>query len=234
MKKIRKIMLFICVVFLMQPIVGEAKDFYSKIFADIFKKTVPAIVLITNGFDLFTSSPFPLGKGTGFFVDNKLILTANHVVAKFPDISVQNTEGQKVKVKVIARDLFSDLALLELEEEFSEKVNPLKLSEQMPEIGDIVLAIGHPRGYLWSVTTGIVSGIRMDESLRYFIQTDAAINQGNSGGPLLNLEGEVIGIMDLMVTDATGISFAIPISTVKELLKTVIGKNTEKNGNGQL
>jgi serine protease Do len=172
--------------------------------------------------------------GSGFILDEQgFILTNNHVVENADTIEVflstmaDGVDG--ISAKVVGRDELTDTALIQLEEVPPGGITPSKFgdSAQMAP-GDWVMAIGNPFLFRNTVTVGIVSAVGRQTKVsngRYedFIQTDAAINQGNSGGPLLNLRGEVIGINTMIVTDSesrgnVGIGFAVPINTVRDLL----------------
>lgn len=235
MKKIRKTILLICVAFLMQSIVCEAKDFYPKIFSDIFKETHKSVALIIGGVDLFTEAPVVVMSGTGFFVDGGLIMTANHIIAGTagdlirsgisapPEFTAKLTTGESFKLSVVRQDVHFDIAVLNVEGDRERMPSPLKLGDSSKmEVGDIVMAVGHPLGLFWSASVGIISGLRKSEELpvKKFLQMDAAINPGNSGGPLLNLDGEVVGVVVFMMTDANNISFALSINVAKGVLAT--------------
>jgi serine protease Do len=179
------------------------------------------------------------GAGSGFIIDkNGYILTNNHVVEDATSIEVKlstmrDEDPYGLSAKVIGRDELSDTALLQLTDMPKTELVPAKFgdSSQMAP-GDWVMAIGNPFGLSNTVTVGVVSAVGRQtpvSSGRYedFIQTDAAINRGNSGGPLLNVRGEVIGINTMIVTDSpiqgmgggnVGIGFAVPINTVRDLL----------------
>jgi serine protease Do len=165
------------------------------------------------------------GLGTGFIIDNEgYILTNNHVVEGADEITVTLTNKSTFKAKVIGRDPKTDLALIKIND--AKDLSPIELgdSDKM-EVGDWVLAIGNPFGFNNTVTAGIISAkYRRNigtSSYEDYIQTDAAINQGNSGGPLINANGEVIGIDSAIYTEtggSVGIGFAIPINMAKDLL----------------
>jgi serine protease Do len=176
-----------------------------------------------------------VGAGSGFIIDKAgYILTNNHVVENAKSIEVLlagvDDESERLSAKVIGRDPLSDTALLQLTELPDEPLQPAKFgdSEQMAP-GDWVMAIGNPFGLANTVTVGVVSAVGRPNMVgngrwQDFIQTDAAINRGNSGGPLLNLRGEVIGINTMIFsTNAmqggnVGVGFAIPVNTVRDLL----------------
>lgn len=172
------------------------------------------------------------GLGSGFIIsEDGYILTNEHVIAKATDIQVQ-VEGyeKNFPAKVIGKDYDLDLAVLKIESDKPLPTLPLGDSDQV-RVGDWVVAIGNPLGLDHTVTVGVISakGRPITVENRQFtnlLQTDASINPGNSGGPLLNLKGEVIGINNAINATAQGIGFAIPTSTVKEVLEELI--NTGK------
>lgn len=173
-----------------------------------------AVVLIMNG----TEGQKGGAIGTGFIIDDDLIVTNHHVIANGKDILVRGKASQKpYKAKLIASDEFSDIALIKLEDwkDFALTNLPNKLefdSSRDLKLGDKVWSIGHPWGLKWSVSQGVVSSPsrRLDGNLNFLIQTDTRIYEGNSGGPLLDGEGNVIGINDKMMAN-TGGSFGLAI-----------------------
>ncbi len=162
--------------------------------------------------------------GTGFIIDPKgFILTNNHVVEQTDEIRVRTADGKEFAAKIVGRDPVTDLALIRIKSD--KPFIPLILGDSNRlEVGDWVVAIGNPFGLGNTVTAGIVSAkYRQIGAGAYdnFIQTDTPINLGNSGGPLLNTDGEVIGINTAIFTQSggsVGIGFAIPINMVKDLL----------------
>ncbi len=189
-----------------------------------------------------------VGGGTGFIISKDgMILTNSHVVSdEEADYTVFTLDGKKYPAKVLARDTFRDLALIEIEPEkivdekgeFNLKSFPvaeLGDSDNL-QIGQTVITIGNALGeFKNTVSAGVISGLGrrvtasgggVVETLEDVIQTDAAINLGNSGGPLLNLKGEVIGVNFAMVQQAENIGFAIPINQAKKDIEQVktIGK----------
>jgi serine protease Do len=157
------------------------------------------------------------GVGSGFIVSpDGVILTNAHVVAGATDVTVKLTDKRELKAKVIGVDKPSDVAVLKID---ARNLATVKLDPvDDVKVGEWVVAIGSPYGFENSVTSGIVSAKSRtlpDESYVPFIQTDVAVNPGNSGGPLFNLKGEVIGINSQIFTRSggyQGLSFAIPIS----------------------
>ncbi len=161
------------------------------------------------------------GTGTGFFIDSEgYIVTNEHVIKDADRIRVKLADGRELKAAVKGVDLGTDLALLKVD---ANNLTPLMLGDSdLVRVGDPVIAIGNPLEYEHSVTAGIVSAkkrrIYNDKPYLDFIQTDAAINRGNSGGPLLNQGGEVIAVNTVIRVDGRGISFAVPINLVKQVV----------------
>jgi serine protease Do len=162
--------------------------------------------------------------GSGFVIDaSGIVVTNNHVIANADEITVNFADGTKLKAEVIGRDPKVDIAILRVKPE-----NPLKFvkfgDSKKSRIGDWVMAIGNPLGLSGTVTLGIVSAINRNiNSGPYdsFIQTDAAINRGNSGGPLFNMAGEVIGINTAIISPSggsIGLGFSIPSSLAKNVV----------------
>ncbi|RLW02269.1 hypothetical protein DV515_00007439 [Chloebia gouldiae] len=189
--------------------------------ADVVEKIAPAVVHI----ELFRKLPFskrevPVASGSGFIVsEDGLIVTNAHVVTNKNRVKVELKNGETYEAKIKDVDEKSDIALIKID---SQGKLPVLLLGQSADLrpGEFVVAIGSPFSLQNTVTTGIVSttqrggkelGLRNSDM--DYIQTDAIINYGNSGGPLVNLDGEVIGINTLKVT--AGISFAIPSDKIK-------------------
>ncbi len=165
-----------------------------------------------------------IGGGTGFVVsEDGLILTNRHVVSdQEAGYTVTFEDGTSYEATVVDIDRFTDLALIRVE---ATDLTPLPLGDSDIVVqGQIVLTIGNTLAeYSNTVTKGIVSGLSRDLGVGYtgLIQTDAAINEGNSGGPLLNLSGEVIGINTAVDRSGEGIGFAIPINDAKTAIESV-------------
>jgi serine protease Do len=170
------------------------------------------------------------GLGTGFVYDRSgLVLTNNHVVEDASEISVKLAEGRELAAKIVGRDKPADVAVVRVDD---KSLTPLPLGDSDGiEVGDWVVAIGNPFGLSHTVSAGILSAkgrthddVKGLDPAGYFnfLQTDAAINQGNSGGPLLSLKGEVVGINSAIRANANNIGFAIPINMVKELLPILL------------
>jgi len=173
-----------------------------------------------------------IGGGSGFIISaDGMILTNAHVVSETEaDYTVLTNDGKKYPAKVLARDTIRDLAVLKIES--NENFPTLKLGDSDKlQIGQTVIAIGNALGeFRNTVSVGVISGLGrtvtasgggMIETIEDVIQTDAAINQGNSGGPLLNLRGEVIGVNFAMAQQAENIGFAMPINSAKKDIEQV-------------
>jgi serine protease Do len=161
------------------------------------------------------------GAGSGFIIDSEgFILTNNHVVDAAERITVTLADGRSFRAEVVGADPAIDVALVKISGGTNLPEAPLGDSDEL-RVGEWVCAIGNPLGYVHSVTVGVVSFIGrklFDPSLDDYIQTDAAINFGNSGGPLLNTRGQVIGINSAISSRASNIGFAVPINQAVAIL----------------
>jgi len=201
----------------------------------IYKEASPAVANIitrTVQYDFFYNAVPVEGAGSGFVIDTAgHILTNYHVVAGAQTIEVTLGDQSRFKAKLIGADTRNDIALIQIDPG-THKLTPLPLGDSRNlQVGQRVLAIGNPFGLQSTLTTGVVSslGRTVQTSDTTFIdeaiQTDAAINHGNSGGPLLNSRGEVIGINSAIYSPsgaAAGIGFAIPINTARRVANDLI------------
>ena len=230
-------------------------------FADLAERLMPSVVNISTTQTIKTSAnplPFefppgsPFGEmfkdyqrpterkasslGSGFIINkNGTVITNNHVIANAEDILVKVGE-KEYKAKVLGADPLADIAVLKIisKDEFS----PVNFGDSdKSRVGDWVVAIGNPFGLGGTVTSGIISAKKRDINLtRYddFIQTDASINQGNSGGPLFNLKGEVIGINTAIIapgrTGSIGIGFAIPANAANLVIGQLLEFGETRRG----
>jgi len=175
-----------------------------------------------------------LSLGSGFLINEQgYILTNAHVISNAVDIRVVLSEEQKeYPAQIIGIDRLSDTALIKIEPDFIPNVLPFGDSDSL-KMGEVVLAMGNPLGFQHSVTSGLISAKERisphpkDRFVNY-LQTDSAINPGSSGGPLINLHGEVVGINTAIIQQAQLIGFAIPINTVKEVMKLLVIGETER------
>ncbi len=207
----------------------------------VVKEVSPAVVTIIVSKDLPVFEE--IGGGTGFIVSEEgLILTNKHVVLDDEaEYTIFTNDGRKFSAKVLARDPFQDLAIMEINQEKTVNNEGEVISKPFPVVmlgnsdqlqsGQTVIAIGNALGeFRNTVSVGVISGLGRKitaagggfvETLEDVIQTDAAINRGNSGGPLLNLKGEVVGINTAMASGAQSIGFAIPINKAEKGIKQV-------------
>tara|TARA_B100000287_G_scaffold9190_1_gene9024 strand:+ start:246 stop:1655 length:1410 start_codon:yes stop_codon:yes gene_type:complete len=230
-------------------------------FADLAEKLMPSVVNISTtqtvvtrsnpfpGFEFPPGSPFgdmfkefgtpqerqSSALGSGFIIDEKgIVVTNNHVIDGAEDIVVQVNGEKKFKAKVIGADPLSDIAVLQIETK--EKFIPVKFgNSDKARIGDWVIAIGNPFGLGGTVTSGIISARNRSIGLsRYedYIQTDASINSGNSGGPLFDMNGDVIGINTAILgrSGNVGIGFSIPSNSAKIVINQLIEFGETKRG----
>lgn len=214
--------------------------------ADLYARASPGVVTIwIYDSEGPSDSVTPLAQGSGFVIDHEgHIVTNEHVVEGATAIEVDFTDGRKAWAELLGTDLDSDLALLRVDMP-GETLTPLPLGDSDEvRVGDLVVAIGNPFGLTGTLTLGVVSAIgRTLDSQRAtpggegfyaagdILQTDAALNPGNSGGPLLNMRGEVIGVNRAIRTEAftvsgdaanSGVGFAIPINIVRRVAPELI------------
>ena len=215
--------------------------------ADLYAQASPGVVTIWiyDGEAGTQGSSTPIAQGSGFVIDGDgHIVTNEHVVEGATAIEVDFTDGRKAWAELVGTDLDSDLALLQVNLP-GAPLTPLPLGDSDEvRVGDLVVAIGNPFGLTGTLTLGVVSAIgRTLDSQRAtpggegfyaagdILQTDAALNPGNSGGPLLNMQGEVIGVNRAIRTEAftvsgdaanSGVGFAIPINIVRRVAPELI------------
>lgn len=195
-------------------------------------------------FDFFFGNPAPraqkrpfsgLGSGVIIDADEGYVVTNNHVIDEADNIIVTLKDGREFKAELVGTDKESDIALLQIE---GEDLTAVKLADSDKlRVGDFSVAIGNPFGLSHTVTSGIVSALGRSglniEGYEDFIQTDAAINQGNSGGALVNLRGELIGINTAILGASggnVGIGFAIPSNMMKNLVDQIIEYGQVRRG----
>ena len=229
-------------------------------FADLAERLMPSVVNISTTTIVTTqTNPFPFqfppgspfedmfkefgapqerkssALGSGFIISEKgIVVTNNHVIQGAEDIIVRVNGDKEFKAKVIGADPLSDIAVLQLETK--EKFKPVKFGDSdKARIGDWVIAIGNPFGLGGTVTSGIISARNRSIGLsRYedYIQTDASINSGNSGGPLFDMNGDVIGINTAILgrSGSIGIGFSIPSNSAKIVIDQLIEFGETKRG----
>ena len=258
MMKIKTIFLSLLLVFSFSSISKFQNS--SNSFADLAEKLMPSVVNIsTTQTIVANSNPFPFqfppgspfedmfkefgapqerkssALGSGFIIDEKgIVVTNNHVIQDAEDIIVRVNGDKEFKAIVLGADPLSDIAVLQLESK--EKFIPVKFGDSdKARIGDWVIAIGNPFGLGGTVTSGIISARNRSIGLsRYedYIQTDASINSGNSGGPLFNMDGNVIGINTAILgrNGSIGIGFSIPSNSAKIVIDQLLEFGETKRG----
>ena len=237
-----------------------AKDVPTS-FADLAEKLMPSVVSISTTTTVVTNSnPFPgfqfppgspfedmfkefgtpqkrksAALGSGFIIDKKgIVITNNHVIQDSEDIVVRVDGDKEYKAKIIGADPLSDIAVLQIISK--ENFIPVKFGDSdKARIGDWVIAIGNPLGLGGTVTSGIISARNRSIGLsRYedYIQTDASINSGNSGGPLFDMSGDVVGINTAILGKggSIGIGFSIPSNSAKKVIAQLIEFGETKRG----
>ena len=258
----KRIKLFIYIlIFSLSFNFSSKSDNVPSSFADLAEKLMPSVVNISTTQTVVTrSNPFPglefppgspfedmfkdfgtpqkrqaTALGSGFIIDSKgIVVTNNHVIQDAEDIIVRVDGDKEFKAKVIGADPLSDIAVLQIESQ--EKFTPVKFGDSdKARIGDWVIAIGNPFGLGGTVTSGIISARNRSIGLaRYedYIQTDASINSGNSGGPLFDMKGDVIGINTAILGrgGSIGIGFSIPSNSAKKVIDQLIKFGETKRG----
>ncbi len=250
--------LIIFIVFLNFYSKANTKDIPSS-FADLAQRLMPSVVNISTTTTITTTqtNPFPFqfppgspfedmfkgepqerktsALGSGFIIDEKgLVITNNHVIQGAEDVYVRVNGGKEYETKILGSDPGMDLAVLQIQSD--ENFVPVQFGDSdKARIGDWVIAIGNPFGLGGTVTSGIISARNRTIGLsRYedYIQTDASINQGNSGGPLFNMDGDVVGINTAILgqSGSIGIGFAIPSNSAKKVIKQLIEFGETKRG----
>ena len=237
-----------------QPISGAAPSFpvndargRTLTVNEIYRRAAPGVVQVTATqvvasprVDPFFGFPFPSQQqaealGSGFVIDKAgHIVTNYHVVEGARSVEVSFSNNESMKAKIVGTDPSTDVAVLQVDAH-SRALTPLSLgNSDLVHVGDSVVAIGNPFGYDRTVTAGIVSALQRviqapnSYSIDHVIQTDAALNKGNSGGPLLNANGNVIGVNSQISTGNSGssgnvgVGFAVPINTVTTVAAQII------------
>lgn len=219
-----KLYIFIAILFIPPVLSGQS-------LSDLYKKVSPSVVIIeteekVEGTDGYVS--YMGTQGSGVLVsDEGEILTAAHVVNNAESITVIFHDGQRFPAKVVRLATVADVALIKLIH-FDKSYPPAELGDSdLVDVGDDIFIIGPPFGMEYSLSKGIVSGRSVEQTrmegftFAEFFQTDAAINHGNSGGPMFNMKGEVVGLVSYIISESggfDGIGFAATINVTKQLI----------------
>lgn len=210
--------------------------------SDLYSNVKDSIVVVTGRvrYQTFFQISSTTVQGSGFiyeYDDEYYVITNNHVVSDASDLVVTFSNGNAYAAEQVGSDAYADLAILTVNAPDSEFISLNISSSSNLKVGDPVVAIGTPLGLDSTMTTGIVSqlGRTIEESLAgsfpiaNIIQTNVAINSGNSGGPLLNYEGEVVGITTAIIEDSEGLGFAIPSDTILKEIESLVALGHYQN-----
>lgn len=190
---------------------------------ELVRRIKPSAVAV----ETFDARGEKLSRGSGFFIDSDRIVTNRHVIEGAHRAEVHSSTGAVIPVKgVLAVDAEGDIALLKIDPP-SPAIRPLPLDKTSPQEGESVVVIGNPLGLEGSVTNGIVSAVRDIPTFGRIIQITAAISSGSSGSPVVNMQGQVIGIATLQVTGGQSVNFAIPSERISKLETSAMMTLTE-------
>lgn len=201
-------------------------DVFSEIIVTAVEKAKNAVVKIDK-YSLIMGRERASGSGSGFvFSSDGLILTNAHVIENANRLEVSLLDGSEFNGEIIGTDKDTDVAIIKI---FGSGYTPLKLGVSGNlKIGQLLIAIGNPLGYQHSVSVGVLSGVGRTmrtpggQLIDDILQSDAAMNPGNSGGPMINTDGEAIGINTAIIPSAQGLSFSIGIDSAKEIARYLI------------
>lgn len=192
--------------------ISKLKASVSSDFSGIIEESIKSVVTIRTD----------ISQGSGFFVaNNGYIITNAHVMEGAKAATIITYDGKSHRVQKIGENTGMDISLLKIE---NENYSPLELADSDKiKQGERVIAIGNPLGLSFSVTQGIISNVHQkgENGLNAYVQIDAALNSGNSGGPLINIEGEVIGINNFKISGAESLGFALESNYIKTIINEI-------------
>jgi S1-C subfamily serine protease len=208
---------------------SELLDAYSRAVVEVVERTGPAVVSISIGGESQSEEFEPMGAGSGFVIaPDGYVLTNSHVVQDAPRVDVTFMNGDRRKASLIGLDESTDLAVVRV---IASGLPYASLGDSANlRVGQLVIAAGNPYGFQSTVSTGVVSALgrslrtRQGRLIENIIQHTAPLNPGNSGGPLLDSQGRVIGINTAIIAMAQGIGFAIPSDTARTVVSQLISK----------
>lgn len=214
--------------------------------AALYQAVKPSVVVIQDivaGYTMFGQKAYSSQQGSGFVTvvnGEKVVVTNNHVIEGAINITVTFADGNSYVASVLGHDAKADLAILSVENIPSSAVGLTLINSNSLSVGDPVIAVGSPYGLQGTLTTGVISALgrtitesdesgQQTQSIPNTIQTSTPINSGNSGGPLLNYAGEVVGITTAGISNSEGLGFAIPSSTILREVSTLISSGAYDN-----
>lgn len=214
--------------------------------ASLYQAVKPSVVVIQDivfGYTMFGQKAYTSQQGSGFVTvvnNQKVVVTNDHVIKGAINVTVTFADGNSYEATVLGTDSKADLAVLSVANIPSSAIGLSLINSNTLNVGDPVIAVGSPYGLQGTLTTGIISALgrtitesddtgRTTQTIPDTIQTSTPINSGNSGGPLLNYAGQVVGITTAGISNSQGLGFAIPSSTILRILPTLISSGSYDN-----
>lgn len=187
---------------------------YAQDIVGMVKKVKPSVVTVTP----FNSFGLENGQGSGFFISQNQVVTNFHVIRGASSVKIRFNDSAEFSARhILGQDSTKDIAILEIDIPATRKVSPLSLKTKLPEQGEKIYVVGNPLGLEQSVSDGIVSSVRVIKDKGKRIQFTAAISPGNSGSPLLDPTGQVLGVASMTYSEGQNLNFAVPAEEVRNL-----------------